>query len=268
MPKETTKLNLKENLRDKYVAFIDVMGFKELVYKGNTDNLESYFSKITMELDGINNDKKDIESFLISDSIILIAPDSIYHLRQLLTAIRRIQNALLGRKTLVRGAVSFGEIYYNKDENIVVGKGFIKAYLLESEAIFPRVIIDPSIIGKMGGDKTNFLEQLNASSNYDLGEGLIYTKSDFSQISDDSIFINYANKVIGRDKINENLKKTYDLIKNNLYGEQKLYTKYVWLRDYFTECLKLTESASLSTTAAQKNHKIKLKEWIERFERL
>lgn len=268
MPKEAPKLNLKEELSNNYVAFIDVMGFKELVYKGNTDDLESYFSKITMELDEINYDKKEIKSFLISDSIILIAPDSIYHLRQLLTAIRRIQSALLWRKILVRGAVSFGQVYYNEDNNIVVGKGFIRAYLLESEAVFPRVIIDPSIIGRMGGDRSHFLEQLNEPSNYTDGERLIYTKSDFSQIRDDSIFIDYANKIIRKEKINGNLKKVYELILKNLYGEQKLYSKYVWLRDYFIECLKLTESISPITKTAQKNHKIKLEEWIEKFERL
>ncbi len=35
-------LNLKDNLQDKFVAFLDVMGFSNFVNRGNTDNLESY----------------------------------------------------------------------------------------------------------------------------------------------------------------------------------------------------------------------------------
>jgi hypothetical protein len=265
---ENNSLNLRENLKDKYVAFIDVMGFSNLVNKGNIDNLESYFSKITDVLDRIRVDKESIESFLISDSIILIAPDTIDGLKQLLAAIRRIQSALLWRKILLRGAVSYGQIYYNADKNIVVGKGFIKAYLLESEAIFPRVIIDPSIIKKNSQDKADFLFLINGTKEYNFEERLVYSKSDFSKIVDDGIFIDYANKTIQKEEINGSIKKIYEVISENLYGEQKLYSKYVWLRDYFLECLILTAAFTSYSTKSEKLHKDKLNEWINKFDRL
>ena len=96
----TTKkdINLKENLQDKFVAFLDVMGFSNLVNKGSIENLESYFEKITEVLDKLKTDKEDIQAFLISDSIILIAPNVLTGFKQLLYAIRRIQSAILWRK--------------------------------------------------------------------------------------------------------------------------------------------------------------------------
>lgn len=267
MPKLNT-LKLKENIKDKYVAFLDVMGFSNLVNKGRVESLESYFSRITDVLDELKDDKADIESFLISDSIILIAPNNIEALKQLLTAIRRIQSSLLWKKILLRGAVSFGQIYYNSQKNIVVGKGFIKAYLLEEEANYLRVIIDPSIIKQIADDKTDFLIKINDSEDYNYEDRLIYTRSGFSQINDDAIFIDYANKVIRKEKISGNLEKVYEIIIDNLYGDQKLYTKYVWLRDYFLECLSLVEDRLVNEKNTNRIYIRKLNEWFSKFARL
>jgi hypothetical protein len=259
------ELNLKGNLQDKYVAFIDVMGFSNLVNKGSIDNLESYFTEITKILYDMSFVKSEIQSLLISDSIILIAPDNSYSFRQLLTAIRRIQSSLLLKKILIRGAVSFGQIYYDPYKNIIVGKGYIKAYLLEGEAIYPRIIIDPSIIKKFGQDKMDFLYQINGHQDSINGDKLIYSKSKFSQISDDGIFVDYAYKMISQPEINPSLKKVYDVLVDNLYGEQKLYSKYVWLRDYFIECLNESICSDSKKTNAYNS---KLTEWKEKFERL
>lgn len=264
----TNTLNLKDNLENKFVAFLDVMGFSNLVNGGSIDNLESYFEKITEVLDKLRQDKADIKSFLISDSIILIAPSGLSGFIQLLWAIRRIQSAILWRKILLRGAVSYGQVYYNKEKNIIVGKGFIKAYLLEQEAVYPRVIIDPSIIRQLSTDKKAFLKQINKTLDYTFEDRLIYKKSDFTKITDDGIFIDYANKSIGKEELNGNLKKAYELIIDNLYSEQKLYTKYIWLKDYFLETLRYTDFLLNKNGVTSNKHKKDIKNWIEKFERL
>jgi Asp-tRNA(Asn)/Glu-tRNA(Gln) amidotransferase C subunit len=262
------ELNLKENLEEKFVAFLDVMGFSNLVNKGNTSDLDSYFTKITEILEKLREDKADIQSLLISDSIILVAPKGERGFIQLLWAIRRIQSIILWKKILLRGAVSYGEVYYNDQNNIIVGKGFIRAYLLEQEAVFPRVIIDPSIIKLISTDKTEFLKKVNKTLNYNFEERLIYTKGAFSEISDDGVFIDYANKIIMKNSIEGNLKYVYETIVKNLYSEQKLYSKYVWLKNYFLEILRLTETSLTDTTNGTLKHKKALKDWIEKFERL
>lgn len=264
------KLNLKENIGEKYVAFLDVMGFSNLVNNrgNNYDQLESYFTKITEILEKLRDDKAEIQSLLISDSIILIAPKDEQGFIQLLWAIRRIQSILLWKKILLRGAVSYGEIYYNDEKNIIVGKGFIRAYLLEQEAVYPRVIIDPSIITRISNDKAEFFKKVNKTHDFNFEDRLIYTKGIFSEITDDGIFIDYANKVVMKNSIDDCIKYVYETIKKNLYSEQKLYSKYVWLRNYFLEIFRLTEFSLTDTASQTLNHKKAINNWIAKFERL
>ncbi|GHN01559.1 hypothetical protein WSM22_30480 [Cytophagales bacterium WSM2-2] len=272
-------LNLKENLKDKFVAYIDVMGFSNLVNRDSVADLESYFIRVIEVLDKIKVDKGQIESFLISDAIILIAPSGLKGLKDIILATRRIQSALLWKKILLRGAISYGQVFYDKKDNIIVGKGFIKAYLLEQEAIYPRVIVDPSIIRIIADDKEAFIQSIQKDSGDKYDDRLIYTKSQFSQIDDDCIFIDYANKSVLQLSLNENIKKVYETIVKNLYGEQKLYSKYVWLRDYFTEWLKLTkfnievryrEASFFDRTASpmRDKHYRMIADWLKKFERL
>lgn len=268
-------LNLKENLTDKFVAFIDVMGFSNLVNRDSVADLESYFLKVTEVLNKIRADKGEIQSLLISDAIILIAPPGLKGLRDIIVATRRIQSELLWRKILLRGAISYGQIFYDKKENIIVGKGFIKAYLLEQEAICPRVIIDPSIIKIVAEDKEGFFKSLHKNTDDDYDDRLVYRKSSFSLINDDCIFVDYANKTIFKYSMNGNIKRIYETINKNLYGDQKLYSKYVWLRDYFLERLKLNYSFlesewidNVNQTNSIKKQGKDLAQWIEKFERL
>jgi hypothetical protein len=269
---ETKALNLKENLKDRFVAFIDVMGFSNLVNKGNTSNLEEYFLKIIDVLEHIRKDKGEIQSFLISDAIILITPIGLKGLKDIIKATRRIQSSLLSRKILLRGAISHGLVDYNPDNNIIVGKGFIRAYLLEQEAIYPRVIIDPSIIKLVSKDKEGFMNVLHNPSDLDMyvDNKLIYSKSEFSLINDDCIFVDYANKIILQNSLNGNMKKIYETIIENLYDEQRLYSKYVWLKDYFLERLKITHcflrDTGISPTIPK--HFKEIEDWLNKFARL
>jgi len=261
-------MNLTENLKEQYVAFLDVMGFSDLVNKRNIKRLESYFDRIQEVLISIGTTKKSIQSFLISDSIILIAPGTKTDFENLVVAIRRIQSSLLWKKILLRGAVSYGEVYYENQRNIIVGKGFIKAYLLEKEAVFPRVIIDPIIIKNFGKTKMDFLDKFESLPfYYNFEKRLFYSKSEFSKINDDAIFIDYANKVI-KETLNGNLKLLYETIVENLYSDQKLFTKYIWLRDYFLECLQKTAVYLNEDKKTTTSYKAKLDAWIHLFQEL
>lgn len=255
--------DIQNNLDEKFVAFIDVMGFSNLVNKNDISNLELYFETITEVLNQIRADKEVIESFLISDSIILIAPKGLNGLRQLLLAIRRIQSSLLLHKILLRGAVSYGQIYYNNTQNIIVGKGFIRAYQLEQEAVYPRVIIDPSIMKTLETDRGGFLKMFNKDDSINNRDILVHN-STFSKIENDGIFIDYANKIINYSKIDSNLSIVYECIFDNLYSEQKLYSKYIWLRDYFIETLRVAVVMALE----DKRYQRELSAWVNKFERL
>jgi len=52
------------------------------------------------------------------------------------------------------------------------------------------------------------------------------------------------------------------------YFEQSLYSKYVWLRDYFYECLKLTQTFIDEDESVSKRHKRNVEEWKDKSDRL
>jgi hypothetical protein len=219
-------------------------------------------------LERIREDKGKIESFLISDSIILIAPSGLKGLKDLLIATKRIQSYLLSQKVLLRGAISHGEVFYDGKRNIVVGKGFIRAFQLEQEANYPRVIIDPQIIKIVGEDKADFLRLVHSDLPNEFDDRLVYIKSDHALISDDSFFVDYAARIVTSEKLND-LSGVYATIMKHIYSEQKLYSKYMWLRDYFLERLMQTEMILNARNTTQSiGYKKRVTEWIQKFNRL
>ena len=66
--------------KEKYVAFLDVLGFGSLVASDTLEKLNSYFTLVTDELAGID---KDIDALMISDSLILITEFNVENLKKL-----------------------------------------------------------------------------------------------------------------------------------------------------------------------------------------
>ena len=232
----TPRLDLKQEFeRNNYIAFLDVLGFSEIVSRDDIKLLETYFTTITTVLNSVQEFKSKIQSCLISDSIILIAPFDQNGFTDILIAVRRIQRELLWLSIILRGAISHGQVYYNSEKNIIVGKGYIRTYNLEKEAVYPRVIIDPSIINHFGGDRFEFLNQINGGRF--VVDNLIYRKPPgTSNIPDDAFFVNYMYNALKYGSDDENkISAIYELIKANLYSEQKHYSKYLWLRNYVVQ---------------------------------
>jgi len=257
-----SEFSFPDPMPKKFVAFIDVLGFSELVFKNQNIELESYFKTVSDILAEMKADGDAIESISISDSIILIAPISLQGLKKLIKGVRNIQKKLLFKNILMRGAISLGEVFFDDSRNIIVGKGYIRAYLLEQEAVFPRVIIDPAILKEMETDRVGFLRLTNGEQEQ-RQSNIIYEHSNDSQIPNDAIFVNYAYTITSEKTISKVIGKVYYNLKKNLYSEQKLYSKYTWLKNYYLEFVKYSEA-----TTPNKLHKSVLKEWITKFERL
>lgn len=129
-----------------YIAFLDILGFKNLVY-GQYGDFGSLVIKSKMELlSHLNENFKrfDTSVMLMSDSIVVsIKEDVPDALVKFLYTVSEINGMLNG--SVLRGAISFGSLYHKN--NIVFGPAFISAYQLqEHEAVYPRIIIKPSVI--------------------------------------------------------------------------------------------------------------------------
>lgn len=248
---------LPEKFEDQFVAFLDVMGFSNLVSRDNLEQLDRYFYYVNEILKKMKEANSKIDFISISDSIIIVAPAGKNGLKQIINTIKEIQITLLKKRILLRGALSYGPVYFDTENNILVGKGYIKAYKLESQALYPRVIIDPYIISLNNQDRTEFIKTYNE------GEILIYKNSPSSLIKDDAVFINYAEILYQDNKIHKTVSSVYEMIKSNLYADQSIFEKYIWIKNYYLESLQKT-----NTTSLHPNTKRAIEDWIIKFDRL
>jgi hypothetical protein len=227
-------MKISEHLTEKYVAYLDVLGFKEIV-KNDKDKLDIYFNTITQTLNDLDDTLK-VDRQLISDSTILACDINTESLAQLLRTVQKIQASCAINNIWIRGAISIGDIYFNRDLNIVVGNGLVNAYLLEMEAQFPRVIIDPRIIQRSYGNRNIFLRAFNDfSGNANKKEIPLIHNIEVQQkfIDDDAFFVAFAEKIMV-DNIDDTF-TVFENIKKELYNGQLNFQKFFWLKKYFLE---------------------------------
>lgn len=128
----------------KYVAFLDILGFKDRLKKSTHADAQNYiqqFSSIIYKNFQNLSNKNSIKGYVFSDSLILYSLDT--KLVNLLALIKLIQNIckdeFIEKGFLIRGSITrgnFDEINTNNLENLrkglLVGAAFVEAYTLES----------------------------------------------------------------------------------------------------------------------------------------
>jgi hypothetical protein len=207
---------MKIEYHDKIVAFVDVLGFSTLVYAESMEPIQRFFDYITEEF------KEDSKTFkfcyhLISDAIVIHTDNTKGNLEQLIISLGKLQMKLITRGLLVRGAISFGNLYTNSENNIIVGTGLINAYQLEGQAVYPRIIIDRKLVGRIYGNISKLLEDNHGRVR--INPPHAYKK--------DSPYISYTRKlslVMQKNK----LATVIQLIKENYFRNSNI-EKYVWL---------------------------------------
>lgn len=173
-------MKLNTNYKTRYVAFIDILGFKDAVYNShqNTDK----FREITLALENLsiikdivsttshslNTSKipsevvwgawQDIKITTFSDSILISAADNHVGLMALGAYCCLIYHALFSNGFFARGAITKGELFESQD--IVFGKALIDAYELESKtSIYPRILISDVVLVDLQNDPNFYKEK-------------------------------------------------------------------------------------------------------------
>lgn len=142
------------------VAFIDVLGFKSVVNKAESDQkrlaelneLINILSTAVPTLDGSVSQNVPAElipkHIYISDCIILSAPLTSKKMKNYnglsILAMRVIQltHILLAKGYLIRGGLSVGNVWHT--ESNIVGTAYQEAYLIEQELMVPCVKLSDS----------------------------------------------------------------------------------------------------------------------------
>lgn len=127
-----------------YVAYLDILGYKELLaadVRAGTQIFKDRMTKAFRTFEGINTSRHHYKA--ISDSIFITCTERAAA-REFLGVVRDVYTSFLAEGLMIRGGVSFGQHFEN--QSITYSPVLTKAYLLESEvAEFPRVMIDSNL---------------------------------------------------------------------------------------------------------------------------
>lgn len=175
----------KRSYINSYVAYIDILGFKNYINNNDFESVSKLFSNIqniretALHFFGRNAGKETITINVISDSIIISVPKTTTNSFFLLLFITNefVFTILLEHNLLCRGAIVEGEFYAK--ENIAFGPAFVEAYLLENEtAVYPRIIFTQktfdSFIENCGKSNPNTYHFLRIFISKDLKDHLFY----------------------------------------------------------------------------------------------
>jgi hypothetical protein len=144
---------MSTELEERVVAFIDILGFRELVARmtaGDSELIETVLSAFSaierVEKQAYNEIGRAMmptkEMTFFSDSIAI--SDLEEHFFRVVLAARSLHIHLLFGGILTRGAIARGPTYH--DKRIIFGEGLNRAYELERHAaVYPRIIVTDEI---------------------------------------------------------------------------------------------------------------------------
>ena len=212
---------------EKVVAFIDVLGFSNLVYNDKVDPISKYYEIILTDFKKAAS-KNELKFLLISDSIVVHAPLNKKDFLTVVKVLSDLQHRLLIQGILVRGGISYGNLYVNDEDNIIVGTGMINAYNLESKAIYPRIIIDRRFIKLFWEGSTHFSR--NSRRLVKLAAHTPYTQ-DFPFID--------IGRSIAFDFQPSKFEAINNVLRENYYSNEHI-EKYEWLRCAILDGVKIS----------------------------
>lgn len=228
-----------------YVAFLDILGFKNMVNTKNFNEVREVFENIISDMDAEMAlfhacEDGDIELIqynwslqhavirVMSDSVVVAVPSKYPQALAAVIDICKITQICLYSQcevpVLLRGAISKGEFY--ADEKLMFGKGMIDAYLAQENCvIYPRVILSGELL-------KNAVISVDADF-----EGLPHDEDGYYYI--DSLG-EYMKR--GEYETFEELEKRYirmnSVIERYLdsYTDQCIREKYQWLKKKLQKC--------------------------------
>jgi hypothetical protein len=165
--------------RQKYVAFVDLLGFKRLVAEADPSPKKRRRVLDLLDLlrtTACENPSIGMRLTHFSDCVIMSADRSAPGLAQMLASIEWLALNLLQHDVLVRGGLAVGGAYH--DSTFVFGLAVNEAHGMEECAVHPRVIVSDAVLfdARMNGladalmedeDGRHFVHYLRLYAGYD-----------------------------------------------------------------------------------------------------
>lgn len=131
----------------RYVAFLDILGFKDFVMR---NRIHAVYSRLKA-LSALRPEEEDpdyeletsrrIKFYNFSDSIFIFSKDDEFiSLRHFLTYVKRVTRMALRKGIPLKGAIAFGNIAVDVNHNVFCGQPIIDAYMLEEDLQYMGVV--------------------------------------------------------------------------------------------------------------------------------
>ena len=170
MEQESIDFNLVNDYQVKYVVFLDLLGFSELVKKIGQDVMERHRVVEALKLvrDTLcPNAAINLRFTYFSDCIVISADHTAHALWQIFQSIELLTCNLLQYDIFVRGGLSVGPTHHSND--FVFGTAVTEAYELEKKASGPLVLVSPEVeqdAMKLGPDFTQWIKEDGATRSF------------------------------------------------------------------------------------------------------
>jgi hypothetical protein len=140
---------------DRFIGFIDIMGFKDLVARKPHQEIKhmllqmnqtrSILLNMLAESHNESSEATDtrVRSISFSDSVVFVTKsDSPKDLFNLSVALKICQEATIQSGLPTKGAISFGKLTVDFERSIFFGQPLIDAYLLQDQLHYYGIIVD------------------------------------------------------------------------------------------------------------------------------
>lgn len=142
-------------LKQHYVAFLDLLGFKEMVGEDVASENQTHLVKLFrchQNAGGIFRNDPACSITQFSDSIVVSKPFDPESFGWFVARVAEYQRLLLDEGLLCRGGVAVNKHFSNG--SFTFSAGLIDAYLIESgSAKYPRVVIAPDVLDLIYPDR-------------------------------------------------------------------------------------------------------------------
>lgn len=232
----------------RVIAFIDILGFKNhvresLILPEKARQLHCSLQRIYQmkqendEIQSITSLKEEgVEVSVFSDSAVISYPVTMEGgLFYILLDLIHLQIDLAAYGILVRGGIALGEVYH--DGNILYGPAMVEAYELElCEAVYPRIVVKRDTL--LRGIETTYASQNGIRMEAEYIDSCVQK----DEAQDDLYYLDFLRQdqelIDVGDEYFRWLKVVRKMIVQGLnlsIGNQRVFSKYAWLRRYFNE---------------------------------
>ncbi|SBT06400.1 conserved hypothetical protein [Candidatus Accumulibacter aalborgensis] len=135
-------------IKQHYVAFLDVLGFSEMVQFDTINDSEEYLNRLFrchQRAAAIFDGSPDCSILQFSDSIVISKPYDSTAFEWFVKRVGDYQRLLLDEELLCRGGIAINKHFSNA--SFTFSAGLIDAYMVESKmARYPRVVVSPEVL--------------------------------------------------------------------------------------------------------------------------